>query len=110
MNVHDPADSVYRIDPARTDLALEFRENVRGPHSEELRRVLHRMRTTPLRGRYCAIVRKAFESWVIGRLSGVRGEPPEVFEGRVFTDLDELEWEVFRLRWKQLTGKVLDVE
>ena len=110
MHVYDPADSVYRIDPARTDLAREFMGNVRGPHGEELRRVLHRMRTTPLRGRYCAIVREPYESWMIGRLSGVRGEPPEVLEDRVFTDLDEVEREVFRLRWQQLTGKELDVE
>ena len=110
MHVYDPADSVYAVDPARTDLAREFRANPRGPHGEELRRVLHRMRTTPLRGRYCAIVKEPFESWVVGRLSGVRGEPPEVFEERVFTDLDEVEWEVFRLRWKQLTGEDLDVE
>ena len=110
MHVYDPADSVFPVDPARTDLAREFRANPRGPHGEELRRVLHRMRTTPLRGRYCAIVKEPFESWVIGRLSGVRGAPPEVFEDRVFTDLDEVEWEVFRLRWKQLTGEDLDVE
>ena len=109
MHVYDPADSVFAVDPARTDLAREFRANVRGPHGEELRRVLHRMRTTALRGRYCAIVKEPFESWVIGRLRGVRGEPPEVFEDRVFTDLDEVEWEVFRLRWKQLTGEDLDV-
>ena len=46
---------------------------------------------------------------MIGRLSGVRGEPPEVFEDRVFTDLDEVEREVFRLRWKQITGEELDI-
>ena len=46
---------------------------------------------------------------MIGRLSGVRGEPPEIFEDRVFTSLDEVEWEVFRLRWKQLTGADLEV-
>lgn len=109
MHVYDSRDSIYPVDATRTDLALEFRENIRGPHSEALRRVLHRMRTTALAGRYCAIVKEPFESWVIGRLSGVRGQPPEVFEQRVFTDLDELEWEVFRLRWKQLTGTDLEV-
>ena len=62
-----------------------------------------------LKGRYCAIVREPFESWVIGRLSGVRGKAPEVFEDRVFTSLDEVEWEVFRLRWKQLTGEDLEI-
>ena len=109
MHVHEPADSIFPIDSARTDLALEFKANPRGPHVEELRRVLHRMRTTALRGRYCAIVKEPFESWVIGRLSGVRGEPPEIFDERVFTNLDEIEWEVFRLRWKQLTGRELEV-
>ena len=44
---------------------------------------------------------------MIGRLSGVRGVPPEIFEDRVFTSLDEVEQEVFRLRRKQLTGEEL---
>ena len=109
MHVYDPRDSIHPVDPTRIDLALEFKANIRGPHSEGLRRVLHRMRTTPLKGRYCAIVKEPFESWVIGRLSGVRGQPPEIFEERVFTNLDDIEWEVFRLRWRQLTGVDLDV-
>ncbi|MGI9332496.1 MAG: hypothetical protein ACR2RL_05000 [Gammaproteobacteria bacterium] len=107
MHTYDPGASIYTIDPTRTDLAAEFKANIRGPHSEELRRVLHRMRTTPLAGRYCVIVKEPFKEWIVGRLSGKRGEPPEIFEDRVFTSLDDVEWEVFRLRWLQLTGKAL---
>ena len=67
VHAHDPRDSTCRIDPARTDLAPECRAHPSGPHGEELRYVLHRMHTTPPDGRYCAIVKAPFESWVIGR-------------------------------------------
>ena len=57
------------------------------PHRPSTDTVLHRLRAQP-----------PFD---------VRGVPPEIFEDRVFTSLDEVEWEVFRLRRKQLTGEEL---
>ena len=39
---------------------------------------------------------------------GVRGEPPVPVPGYVFTDIEEAERTVFRLRWKHLTGQELD--
>ena len=47
----DPAN--YPIDPNRIDLAREFRDDIRGPHGEELRYILHRMRATPVKGKIC---------------------------------------------------------
>ena len=34
--------------------------------------------------------------------------PVEIVEGRVFTDPNEAEWEVFKLRWQALTGEAID--
>ncbi|MFK5057847.1 hypothetical protein ACI4AF_28405, partial [Klebsiella pneumoniae] len=41
---------------ARLDLAREFRAKIRGPHSEELRALLNRMRWGPLKGCWVLVV------------------------------------------------------
>lgn len=108
MYVYDGKTASYSIDGSRTDLAAEFKANVRGPHSDELRRVLHRMRSGPLAGKYVLVVRKPFEEWVLGQLGAARGEPVQVHADRVFHSLDDAEWAVFKLRWRDLTGVDLD--
>ena len=100
----------YQVDPNRTDLAAEFRQNIRGPHSEELRKVLHRMRGMPISGKYVLIVREPFRKWRIGRLSGRRGDPVEDIDHAEFDSLDEAEWQIFRLRWQALTGLALELD
>ena len=50
MLVNDPGSAHWEIDPARLDLATEFRRAPRGPHSDDLQRVLHRMRWQALTG------------------------------------------------------------
>ena len=98
----------YPVDPERTDLAREFRGNIRGPHSEELRYLLHRMRATPVRGKYVLIVVETFRKWRIGRI-GERNQPIEAVDDRIFDNLDEAEWAVFKLRWRDLTGQELRI-
>lgn len=100
--------AVYPVDPERTDLALEFKENIRGPHSEELRYILHRMRATPVRGKYILAIVEPFRSWRIARISE-RGSPIEAVDDRIFTDPSEAEWEVFKMRWVDLTGQELRI-
>jgi hypothetical protein len=109
MQPYDPADSIWPVDPARLDLAREFRARIRGPHSEDLRRLLHRMRTMPLAGRHVLLVIEPYRRWAIGRLGAQRGAPIERVDNRVFDSLDEAEWEVFRLRWRELTGQLLEI-
>jgi hypothetical protein len=108
MYVYDGATAHYPVDGSHADLAAEFRSAIRGPHSDALRRVLQRMRAGPLAGKYVAVVRVPFREWVIGRLSGERGKPVEIVDGTVYRSLDALEWDVFRLRWKELTGVDLE--
>lgn len=109
MQPYDPADAVYPIDGRRTDLAAEFKARIRGPHSAELARVLQRMRTAPLAGRYVLVVREPFRAWVLGRLTGERGAPVQVFEDQVFHSLDAAEWAIFAMRWREMTGVSLDL-
>lgn len=109
MQLYDDATARYPVDAARTDLAREFRANVRGPHSDELRRVLHRMRSGPLHGKFVLICLEPRRKWLLAQLQGP-GHPVRRHENRVFTSLDEAEWEIFKLRWKDLTGRDLDLE
>ena len=102
MQPYDERTAIYPVDPARTDLAREFRDNVRGPHGEDLRRVLHRMRSGPLAGKYVLVVRRPGREWVLGQLGPRRGDPVRIHEDQVFHSLDDAEWAVFKRRWQDL--------
>jgi hypothetical protein len=43
--------------------------------------------------------------WVLARHPGGRGKPFEILDQHRFSSLDEAEWAVFRLRWKEHTGQ-----
>lgn len=110
MLVHYPGAAHYPIDPARLDLVEEFRLNPRGRHSDALQKVLHRMRWSgdPIQaGRYVLVVLEPGRRWALGRLPRVRGTPVELVANRVFVSLAEAEWEVFKLRWHDLTGRTI---
>jgi hypothetical protein len=107
MLVNDPDAAHYEIDPARLDLAAEFRRAPRGPHSDELQRVLHRMRWQSPGGRHALVAVEPGRRWMLARIPAHRDEPLETFPNTVFTDIAEAEWLVFRLRWRELTGQDL---
>ena len=97
----------WPVDPGRLDLVEEFRARPRGPHSEELQKLLHRMRWSgdlEESGRYVLVVKEPGRRWVLGRLPRVRGKPVELLSNRVFTSLAAAEWEVFKRWWEKLTG------
>lgn len=106
----DPAAARYPIDPDRLDLVEEFRRAPRGPHSDELQKVLHRMRWAGEARRYCAVVLEPGRRWVLGRLGARRGQPVETFPDQIFATTADIEWEVFCRRWEALTGRALPVE
>lgn len=109
MQLYDERTASYRIDPTRVDLAREFRRCVRGPHSDELRRVLHRMRSGSLEGKHVLVCLEPRKKWMLAQLQGP-GRPVRRHANRVFTSLEDAEWEVFKLRWKDLTGRDLDLD
>ena len=96
---------MYQIDPSRTDLAREFRDNPHGPHSPELTLVINRMRLMPMAERHVLVCLERGRRWMLARIPPQRGMPVECFEERVFTDYDDALREVFRLRWQTLTGE-----
>ena len=98
-----------RREPLRPDvgLAAEFRRAPAGPHSPELQRLLNVFRGPPLAGRHVLVCTKPHREWRLARLTGKPEAPVEILEHAVFTDPDEAEWTVFRLRWKAHTGAAL---
>lgn len=100
----------FPVDPARLDLVEEFRRNPRGPHGEELQKLLHRMRWAgdPAEGgRYVLLVQEPGRRWMLARLPNRRGQPIEPLPNHVYTSLAEAEWDVFKRRWHALTGQEL---
>ncbi len=98
------------IDPARTDLAWEFRANPFGPHSAELQQVLSIMRWKENHGKYVLVETGTRNRWVLGRLPKRRGLRVEIFENLVFADYAEGLWHLFRLRWEEHTDRTLEEE
>jgi hypothetical protein len=101
---------MYEIDPERLDLAHEFKARIYGRHSGELQRVLNRMRGGVNAGRYAIICTKRHREWVLARMGQRAGDPIEPVLGHVFRSEEEAEWVVFKLRWRELTGRELAIE
>ena len=96
---------MYEIDRSRTDLVEEFRNNPGGPHSPELTLVVNRLRVMPLEDRHVLVCTKRGREWVLAKIPSVRGAKVEIFEDQVFDDYYDGVWEIFKRRWKTVTGR-----
>ena len=97
----------YEIADPDGRLAEEFRARPIGFHSAELQRVLLKMRIDPRSPAYILFCSKPHAEWQIARMGPMLGDPVEIEDEPVFTSIEAAEWEVFRRRWKALTGKYL---
>ncbi len=100
--------SIKLIDPTRLDLLAAFRANPRGPHAPELQRLVNRLRTGPMRGKYVVVCTRPHREWTLVQLPGRRGETVDLLPECVFTSLADAEWAVFKRRWEEATGAPLD--
>lgn len=101
----------YRISDEDRVYAREFKRNLDAGnrcHSPGLQRVLNVMRGPSRDGKYVLVVREPHERWVLGVLPAERGAPVRILEDYEFTDLKTAEWTVFRLRWREHTGRELE--
>ena len=98
---------MYKIQPDDRKVVEEFRRNPIGRHSPQLQRVLNLFRGAPMEGKYVLITRIPHKEWVLGQMTGKRGEPIRM-TNQVFHDIEEAEWYVFRQRWKLHTGEDLE--
>jgi hypothetical protein len=99
----------YKIDP-ETDRHYieEFRRQPIGAHSPGLARLLTVMRQDPSGRQVILVCRKPFAEWVLGEMPPSRADPIAIEDGPVFTSREEAEWEVFRRRWRKLTGEAIN--
>ena len=98
---------MYEIDPSRTDLIEEFRNNLYGPYSPELNLVVNRLRLMPMGDRHILVCTKNGREWMLAKMPSKRGAQVQLFKDRIFTNYDEGIWEVFRMRWETVTGESL---
>ncbi|MET0529743.1 MAG: hypothetical protein ABW003_15670 [Microvirga sp.] len=108
MLYNDPSAARYPVDPNRRDLIEEFRRNPRGPHSEDLQKVLHRMRWAGVAGRYVLVTLEPGKKWMLGRLPAKRGGRIQTFPDKIYTSPLAAEWDIFCLRWEALTGQKIE--
>ena len=99
--------SRYRIDAEDLPFAREFLAAPIGYHSPGLQRVLNRMRGADWAFKYVLVVEDRYSRWRLGKMPLRRGSPIEIVDGVVYTDLLEAERDIFRRRWKDLTGQDL---
>ena len=100
---------MYRFDKTRLDLAREFRANPFGEHSPDLQYLLNLMRTPSTAPFHVLLVDEAGERWTLALQEPASRSAPRR-TNTVFTDLEQAEWHVFRLRWAALAGEELSIE
>ncbi len=65
-------------------------------------RVLRRMRAAPVKGKLVVICTKVEKEWRIGRLSGVRGVPPEFVTDKVYDNEQDPQHDIFVMRLQEM--------
>jgi hypothetical protein len=106
--MYDPAQDwrdTYEISDPDGRRVEEFRNRPVGFHSTELQRVLLKMQIDPRCPNYVLFCRTPHKEWLIGQMAPRVADPVVLEEDRVFTSVEEAEWEVFRRRWKIVTGQ-----
>lgn len=92
------------IDSTRTDLAREFCDNPKGPHSPELRRVLVILREGSIRGKMTIASLAPEKGYCLAELGPRRGDPIVYHRDRRFDSIKDAMRAVFLARWEQATG------
>ena len=95
------------FDPARLDLAVEYRARPFGRHSPELQGLLDIMHRSE-NCQHLILVSIEPGKWVLGERSAF-GKPPRLFMDEVFASREAGEWAAFQRRWQALTGRKLEL-
>ena len=100
---------MYRIDPARADLAREYKARPSGPHSAELQKLLLILRWGSARGKTVILSSKSERQWRLAKFGPKRGTPMQEY-GPTYRSAAEANWACFRARWLETTGQDCPVE
>lgn len=98
----------YQITDADIPFAREFLADPIGYHSPGLQRVLNRMRGPHWDFKYVLVVEERHAKWRLGKLPARRGAPVEIVDGVSYSNLMDAERDIFKRRWKDLTGEDVD--
>jgi hypothetical protein len=99
---------MFKIDPTRLDIAREFKAKPFGEHSPELQYTLNQMRMRSVQEFEVLVMTEPGKRWVLGYMP-IGGGTPRM-TNRSFDRLEDAEWHVFKLRWKDMTGQDLPIE
>jgi hypothetical protein len=97
---------MYRIRPEDKAFIEEFKNTPIGHHSPGLQRILTLFRGEPMAGKYVLVCTKPYKEWMLGQLTGVRGERIRM-TNQVFHSINEAEWFVFKQRWAKYANETL---
>lgn len=84
------------------DLIEEHKNNPLSEHSDDLQRVLHYFQRQPVPDKYVIIETDRDATWKLGKLSGDRGEPPEILDTETYKSLEAAQHAVFVKRVDEL--------
>lgn len=98
--------SSYKIQPEDRQYIEEMRKTPVGHHSPGLNRILTLLRGEPTEGKEVLVIEEPHKTWRLGICSGERGTPIRMTK-KIFHDLEEAEWYVFKRRWKKHTGETI---
>lgn len=94
--------------PPPRSLAAEFRSRPFGRHSADLQNLLHEMRSAPIPGKHFLFMSETNREWVLGRYAPGLPPTPIIDWSVTFNNLEDAEWYVFRVRWREMFGEELD--
>lgn len=100
---------MFKIDPSRLDIAREFKAKPFGEHSAELQYTLNYMRSRPVPEFECLVMTEPGKRWVLAYMPTGTGAMPRL-TNQTFDRLEDAEWHVFKLRWKDITGQDLPID
>lgn len=100
----------YQIAESDLQFAREFMEVPIGYHSPGLQRVLNRMRGADWEFKYVLLVKERHSRWQLAKLPAERGSKINPVDGAEYSNLLDAERDIFKRRWKDLTGQDLDAQ
>lgn len=95
---------MYAINPDRLDLIEEFKARPFGEHSPDLQYLLNAMRTRIGDAFPVLIMTRPYEQWTLAWKT-VGDLEPARRTNTTFDSIEAAEWHVFKLRWRELTGR-----
>lgn len=97
-NYYDKMQSEFLKTLVSDEILEEYKNNPLGQHSEPLSRLLHFFSSAPQKNKYVIKRDDVANMYKIAALSGERGVPPRIIEGKEYKTVEEAYYGVFLQR------------